>query len=313
MFDHVEFIASRAARSPASDIRAGEAEAAREPRGGSRTNQNQRPTESRAEKPRRGGPWPHENPRSAARTPHKDPRPIGPRKKPCPSVPMLHQKSRPCPTRPVPQTGPWFKGQGPTPQRDLHLSSGPTPQHQHPWPAVGHAPQLHKNPRPTELAWPPHQILGRPRWVSSPRSALANPRLTEGLTPHTPTISGKRVEQNQVESKSELIAPFQLSPITAAEALVVDDPGGEMQAEAGLPPRFPFHVREQRGGTVAISVALPPIVPHNGSDALKNILAGNESLNSGVARGELVYTRDTTRGIIVSRGISPQPARRVQS
>ena len=158
--------------------------------------------------------------------------------------------------------------------------------HQQPWPAVGHAPRSHKNLRPTGLTL---QNLGRPRWVSSPRCASANPRPARELTPCTPPISA--------EHKARLNAPSLAAeaPITVGEA-----PGGGLHAEVGLPPGFPFHVRvlplEQRASTVATSVALPPIVPHSGGDAVKSSL-----VPCGVVRGELVYTRDSTRGIVLVR------------
>ena len=133
--NNVESIASETSTRSASDIRAGEAEAAREP--GGRTDQSPRsaePTTHQEDKPRRAGPWPHENPR-AARTPHKKLR------LPVPPVPMLHQQS--CAAGLMPHTGPWFKGQGATTHKN----------HQHLWPAVGHTPQSHKNLRPTRLPW----------------------------------------------------------------------------------------------------------------------------------------------------------------
>lgn len=273
---NVESIASETPTRKASDIRAGEAEAAREP--GGRTDQSPRsaePTTHQEDKPRRAGPWPHENPR-AARTPHKKLRlPVTP-------VPMLHQQS--CAAGPMPHTGTWFKGQGATTHKN----------HQHPWPAVGHTPQSHKNLRPTRL---PLQNLERPRWVSSPRCASADPRPTREPTPCTPPIPGKRAEQNRVDRETGLKGPSLVvdTPITGGEA-----PGGWLHAGAGLPPGFPFHVRtlplQQRASTVVTSVALPPIVPHSGGDAVKS-----SYVPCGVVRGDLVYTRDSTRGIVLVR------------
>ena len=269
--NNVESIASETSTRSASDIRAGEVEAAREP--GGRTDQSPRsaePTTHQEDKPRRAGPWPHENPR-AARTPHKKLR------LPVPPVPMLHQQS--CAAGLMPHTGPWFKGQGAMTHKN----------HQHPWPAVGHTPQSHKNLRPTRL---PLQNLERPRWVSSPRCASADPRPTREPTPCTPPIPGKRAGQNWVDREARLKAP---SLTADAPITVVEAPGGGLHAEVGLPPGFPFHVRTLPQRTVT-SVALPPIVPHSGSDAVKS-----SYVPCGVVRGELVYTRDSTRGIVLVR------------
>ena len=270
MLDNVGSFSETPTRSGSelkSDIRAGKIAAAREPGGQRQSPRPPEPTPHHQEEiTRRAGPWPHENPRRAACTPHKKLR--------LPE-PMLQQKSRAA--GPIPHTGPWFKVQGATTHKN----------HQQLWPAVGHAPRSHKNLRPTGLTL---QNLGRPRWVSSPRCASANPRPARELTPCTPPVSA--------EHKPGLNAPSlaaEAAPITVGEA-----PGGGLHAEVGLPPGFPFHVRvlplEQRASTVATSVALPPIVPHSGGDAVKSSF-----VPCGVVRGELVYTRDSTRGIVLVR------------
>ena len=113
---------------------------------------------------------------------------------------------------------------------------------------------------------------------------------------------GKRSEQNRADREAEL--PNATSPAADAEVIRAKEQGMSI-AEAELPPGYPFHVRTTlprepcASAPVATSVALPPIVPHtSGGDAVKS---GGPVPGGGVVRGELVYMRDSTRGIVVVR------------
>ena len=280
MLDNVESFVSEATApsEPENDTCASKAEAAREAGG-----RNPRPSERTSAlttKARRAGPWPHENPRGRARTPHKALR-LPP--------PVLQPTSRA--GGPMPHRGPWFKGQGATAHKDHH----------HPWPAGGQAPQSQKKLRPTGL--PRVQNTGLPRWVSSPRCACsANGTPIREPTPCAAAPRwGKRSEQNRADREAEL--PNATSPAADDEFIRAKEQGMSI-AEAELPPGYPFHVRTTlprepcASAPVATNVALPPIVPHtSGGDAVKS----GGPVPGGVVRRELVYMRDSTRGIVVVR------------
>ena len=268
MLDNVESFISEATTpsEPENDICASEAEAARE--AGGRSPRPSELTSAPTTKARgRAGPWPHENPRGRARTPHKALR------------------------LPPPVLQPTSRAGGPMPHKDHH----------HPWPAGGQAPQSQKKLRPTGL--PRVQNPGLPRWVSSPRCACsANGTPIREPTPCAPAPRwGKRSEQKQADREAEL--PNATSPAADAEFIRAKEQGMSI-AEAELPPGYPFHVRTTlprepcASAPVATSVALPPIVSHtSGGEAVKS----GGQVPGGVVRGELVYMRDSTRGIVVVR------------
>ena len=192
----------------------------------------------------------------------------------------------------MPHRGPWFKGQGGTAHKDHH----------HPWPAGGQAPQSQGKLRPTGL--PRVQNPGLPRWVSSPRCACsANGTPIREPTPCAAAPRwGKRSEQNRADREAEL--PNATSPAADDEFIRAKEQGMSI-AEAELPPGYPFHVRTTlprepcASAPVATNVALPPIVPQtSGGDAVKS---GGPVPGGGAVRGELVYMRDSTRGIVVVR------------
>jgi hypothetical protein len=283
MQDNVEaFVSEATPREPENGIScASRAEAAREA-GGRSPRPSELPSEPTTKvKARRAGPWPHENPRGRARTPHKALR--------LPS-PVLQPIS---PAGPMPHRGPWFKGQGATTHKNHH----------HPWPVGGLAPQSQGKLRPTGL--PRVQNPGPPRWMSSPRCARsADPTPIREPTPSAPAPRwGKRSEQNRADREVELP---NATPLAADAEFIRAKEQGMSIAEAELPPGYPFHVRTtlprepcaSAASAVATSVALPPIVPHaSGGDAVKS----GGPVPGGVVRGELVYMRDSTRGIVVVR------------